>query len=591
MAEQSVLRCSGPSLFTEGDGVKERNTAVGIYARTSSPNQRYNYSIDEQVSKCWDYCQTRGWTVRRVFVDECQGGGSIERANLQQMLARAEEGELDVIVFWKLDRFARSLGDLVSIEKSLRQRGVGLCSTTEFIDTTNSVGRFNYRNLASVAELEREIIGERARLGLYGLARQGRWPNHHPPLGYVVGMDGKLVVDQSEAKVVARIFSAYILEKSMPQLAFDLNKDGVKTKSGGRWNSRAIRDVLSNHIYIGRYSVAGFVQQIDEYRIVDDEVFEEAGKTMSRYEEGANRPPMPVERKLAKLDALIQSYKQFLGAAGNQRTQMTVETGDSAAACTHQEKATWGEGRESCKVCGIVRGIDSWEQPTLPKMPARSSNRVGENSSLSSSPSFPIECWIDECAISDQTERNFVSALEQVTTVGNQLFVPAEVLGKAADLLKVAFVKRLTKGRSVVSFCGSAFYLACRGSGHTRFTHEIAQALRVPEQDILASYRALVQQLETPVAPLSTKECVGRALELLGIGGQEREKALARLGGYANIEVRGSPCGIAGALTYIALGGEKTQKEISSALGITEATLRRIYKEMKGRSGAEKSPA
>ncbi len=576
-------------MFTEGDGVKERNTAVGIYARTSSPNQRYNYSIDEQVSKCWDYSQTRGWTVRRVFVDECQGGGSIERANLQQMLARAEEGELDVIVFWKLDRFARSLGDLVSIEKNLRQRGVGLCSTTEFIDTTSSVGRFNYRNLASVAELEREIIGERARLGLYGLARQGRWPNHHPPLGYVVGTDGKLVVDQSEAKVVARIFSVYILEKSMPQLAFELNKESVKTKSGGRWNARAIRDVLSNRLYAGRYSVAGFVQQIDEYRIVADEVFEEASKTMSRYEEGASRPPMPIDRKLAKLAALLDSYKQFISGARSQQSQTKIESGNSTIACTHQQQARWGEGRLSCKACGIVEGTNNRKPPEFSKMPAKGSSRGRENSSLLAEPLFPIERWINECAISDQTERNFVSALEQVTVVGNRLFVPAEVLEKAANLLKVVFVKRLAKGRSIGSFCGSSFYLACRELGHTRFTHEIAHVLGVPEQDILASYRVLVEQLEAPVPPLSTNECVGRALELLGVDGLEREKALAQLGSYPNREMRGSPCGIAGALTYIALGGEKTQKEISNVLGITEATLRRFCRDIQGKSDQTRS--
>jgi len=291
----------------------EKRTFSAIYARTSSPNQRFNYSIDEQISQCWNYCTKRGWTVRYVFIDECQSGSTVERPKFQLMLEKSRTGSFKVITFWKLDRFCRSLADLVNIERTLRQWGVELCSVTEFVDTTTSVGRFNYRNLASVAELERELIGERARLGLYALAREYKWPNAHPPLGYGKDENGRLVVLPSEAKLVRRVFEMYLAEKSMPHVAFKLNSKGILTKKKRNWNARAVRDVLTNEIYTGRYRVAGVETHVDEYRILTDDLFRKVKEIMLRYKiGGAERPPAPEDRRRAKIERLFNRYQYIL---------------------------------------------------------------------------------------------------------------------------------------------------------------------------------------------------------------------------------------------------------------------------------------
>jgi site-specific DNA recombinase len=137
---------------------------AAIYARTSSPNQRFNFSIDAQVYQCLKHCTQRGWTVTYIFIDECQSGKNTDRVRFKQMVEKAREMRFDVLVFWKLDRLCRSLVDTVNTEKTLRELGVSLCSITEYIDTTTSVGRFNFRNLASVAEFERVLVERRLRL-------------------------------------------------------------------------------------------------------------------------------------------------------------------------------------------------------------------------------------------------------------------------------------------------------------------------------------------------------------------------------------------------------------------------------------------
>lgn len=106
---------------------------AAIYARISSANQKNNYSINEQIACCRKYIDQKGWTVHYLFFDEAEGGSSIERPKFQSMLERARAGCFDVIVVWKLDRFCRSLVDLVNVEKALRECGVSLCSVTEFL--------------------------------------------------------------------------------------------------------------------------------------------------------------------------------------------------------------------------------------------------------------------------------------------------------------------------------------------------------------------------------------------------------------------------------------------------------------------------
>jgi len=291
----------------------KKPTFAAIYARTSSPNQRFNYSIKEQVNRCWKYCDERGWVARYLFVDEGESGGTTDRPKFQLMIKKAKAGKFNVIVFWKLDRFCRSLVDLVNIERMLREWEIGLCSVTEYLDTTTSVGRFNFRNLASVAELEREMIGERARIGLHALARQHKWPNPHPPLGYDKREDGMLEVN-GEADLVRRIFKMYLREKSMPQVTYELNKQGILTKKGKRWNARAVRDMLINEIYIGKYRVAGVEDRVEEYRVIEDGLFEQAGGIMRRFEDdnGAKRPPMPEDKRRAKIEKVFNEYLGFL---------------------------------------------------------------------------------------------------------------------------------------------------------------------------------------------------------------------------------------------------------------------------------------
>lgn len=280
---------------------------AAIYARTSSSSQRFGYSIDEQVTRCWNQCKIADWKVRYVFTDEAESGRDTERPQFQQMLVHAEEGHIDVVMFWKLDRFCRSLADLVRIENQLSDWDVALQSVTEYIDTTSPVGRFNFRNLASAAELESDLTSQRTQMGMYGLAQDHKWPNEHPPLGYTKTGEEKLEVDEQEAELVRQIFRLYLEEESMPRVAVQLNRQEVTTKTGEDWCRQSIGKVLSNDLYVGEYEVAGYQEHVPEYRLMKNDLFEAVKDVRYRFQQ--SRDEMDADRKQSKTDQVLSAYK------------------------------------------------------------------------------------------------------------------------------------------------------------------------------------------------------------------------------------------------------------------------------------------
>jgi DNA invertase Pin-like site-specific DNA recombinase len=116
---------------------------------------------------------------RKTFTDVAGGAGA-GRPGREQALAYARKG--DTIVVWKLDRFGRSLVDLVQTMQQLQQRSVGFKSLHESIDTTTSGGRLVFHMFSALAEFERELIRERTMAGLAAARARGRKGGRKPVL-------------------------------------------------------------------------------------------------------------------------------------------------------------------------------------------------------------------------------------------------------------------------------------------------------------------------------------------------------------------------------------------------------------------------
>jgi site-specific DNA recombinase len=241
---------SGP----EGKPVRKLRCAV--YTRKSTEEgleQEFN-SLHAQREACEAYVasqRSEGWALlREPYDDGGFSGGTLERPALRQLLADVEEGLVDVVVVYKIDRLSRSLMDFSKLVEIFDRNGVTFVSVTQSFNTTTSMGRLTLNILLSFAQFEREVTAERIRDKIRASRMKGMWMGGNVPLGYRVE-NRKLVVEESEAATVRSIFQRFLQVGSGTVLAKELRQEGVRGKTGRIFDKGAIYKLLDNPVYIG----------------------------------------------------------------------------------------------------------------------------------------------------------------------------------------------------------------------------------------------------------------------------------------------------------------------------------------------------
>jgi DNA invertase Pin-like site-specific DNA recombinase len=159
------------SLKVFGHPAKHVSTKLraGLYARVSTQDQQ---TIPMQTRAMREYATRRGW--RSVLQVNEIGSGASRREKREQLLEAARRREIDVVLVWRLDRWGRSVTDLLATLQELEHLGVGFVSLTEALDLTTPTGRAMAGLLAVFAEFEREILRERVRAGLAHARQNGQ---------------------------------------------------------------------------------------------------------------------------------------------------------------------------------------------------------------------------------------------------------------------------------------------------------------------------------------------------------------------------------------------------------------------------------
>jgi DNA invertase Pin-like site-specific DNA recombinase len=142
---------------------------AGLYARVSTHDQQ---TLPLQIRAMREYAAKRGWEIA-VQVKEI-GSGAVERELREKLMSAARRREIDVVLVWRLDRWGRSLADLVVTLKEMAELGVGFVSLTEALDLTTSAGRAMAGLLSVFAEFEHEILRERIRAGIAEARLKGK---------------------------------------------------------------------------------------------------------------------------------------------------------------------------------------------------------------------------------------------------------------------------------------------------------------------------------------------------------------------------------------------------------------------------------
>ncbi len=213
-----------------------------------------------QRSLCTEFIRSmawRGWhPIGEHFDDQGYSGATIERPGLERLIARIQDGDIQRVIVYRLDRLTRKLTDWALLARVFERFNVGLTVVHGAIDAEpGSLARLQLNLLATFAELERDMIGERLADARAAKKARGERAAGRVPLGYAADPKTKqLVIVDSEAAVVRWFFTHAGSGKSTAELVARANTLRLVEKNGkrGEWSARAVLRLLQNPVYAGR---------------------------------------------------------------------------------------------------------------------------------------------------------------------------------------------------------------------------------------------------------------------------------------------------------------------------------------------------
>jgi len=259
--------------------VKKLRCAVYTRKSTDEGLEKEFNTLDAQREACEAYVASQraeGWVlVRDRYDDGGFSGGTLERPALKRLLADIEQGLIDVIVVYKIDRLSRSLMDFAKLVETFEAHRVTFVSVTQSFNTTTSMGRLTLNILLSFAQFEREVIGKRIRDKVAASKARGMWMGGKVPLGYDVA-NRKLVVNEAEAARVRRVFELFVETGSGVETVRRLQAERVTSKSGKLMDKGDVYKALNLRTHIGEVTHKGNTYRGEHQAIVPRELWDRA---------------------------------------------------------------------------------------------------------------------------------------------------------------------------------------------------------------------------------------------------------------------------------------------------------------------------
>lgn len=233
---------------------------AALYSRVSTEEQAsHGVSLAEQKERLELLAKLENWQVYDTYQDEGVSGGTDDRPELQRLMADARANRINLVAVTKLDRFFRNNRLMLNYLHELESYGVSFIAQSENIDTrTPGIGKIILNMFGSMAEWERDRIGQRISDFRQHLANKGQWSSGRTPFGYRFNKETKqLIIDPLEADAVKFIFNTYTSQQiGIIRTAELANKEGFITPRAGRrkhttWTQSAIRHVLTHPAYKG----------------------------------------------------------------------------------------------------------------------------------------------------------------------------------------------------------------------------------------------------------------------------------------------------------------------------------------------------
>ena len=242
-----------------------------IYARYSSDSQREE-SIEGQLRECAAFAEKNGITVLRHYIDRAYSAKTDNRPEFQSIIKDSGKRLFDIVIVWKLDRFARNRYDSARYKATLKKNGVKVVSATEII-SEGAEGIILESMLEGYAEYYSAELSEKIHRGQKENALKGRNNGGGIPLGYLLGNEQKLVLDPVTAPIVREIFQRYADGEIVRTIVEDFNRRGLKTKNGKSFSPNSFNRILKNRKYIGEYQYQDVIIPGGVPAILSDDLF------------------------------------------------------------------------------------------------------------------------------------------------------------------------------------------------------------------------------------------------------------------------------------------------------------------------------
>ena len=311
-------------------------TAV-IYARYSSDNQREE-SIEGQIRECTAYAEKNDLTVVKHYIDRAISAKTDNRPEFQQMIKDSDKKLFDIVLVWKLDRFARNRYDSARYKTQLKKNSVKLVSATEII-SEGPEGIILESVLEGYAEYYSADLSEKVIRGMTENALKGKFTGGAIPFGYTINADRHFEIDPMTAPFVAETFQRYNDGQTMREIRDWLNEKGIKNKRGGPMTFNTIQHMLSNRRYIGELKYRDILIPDAIPPIVSVELFDDVQKKMLKNKKA------PARRKAE--DDYLLTTKLHCGYCG---ALMFGESGTSRTGEVHRYyKCATAKKHKGCK--------------------------------------------------------------------------------------------------------------------------------------------------------------------------------------------------------------------------------------------------
>lgn len=246
---------------------------AALYIRVSTDAQfEEGYSVDAQKEMLAAYCVTKGWKNYEFYIDGGFTGSNIERPALKRLIEDVKQGNISAVVVYKLDRLSRSQKDtLYLIEDVFNPAGAAFTSLNENLDTATPMGRAMLGIMSAFAQLERETIRERTRMGMKERVKEGLWMGGgRTPFGYDYDRAKGVLVPNEDAQTVQRIYDLYLAGWSAARIA----------EAVGLRHDKQVRDILTRRSNTGVIFYNGVEYPGKHEAIIDEAIFEKAMRMM-----------------------------------------------------------------------------------------------------------------------------------------------------------------------------------------------------------------------------------------------------------------------------------------------------------------------